>query len=378
MKIHHIVAHPPFREGTGTVCYYNARALQELGCDVRVYAAKHGSFNPGSAPLDFYHFLPSWLSIGNAYLTPGLLGMQPADVFHLHYPFIFGSDLTIFKSWLAHTPMVLTYHNDLIGGGIRRPSFWVYNRTYGPWILRNARKIVVTSLDYAATSFFGQTIFARRQADLVEVGNGVAVDEFRPEVECGFVRPRHGLTSKDFILLFVSSLDHSHARKGLGFLLDTLATIHDNRIKLVVVGDGDMRLEYREQAARSGLEARVSFAGRVSQSELPGYYAAADVVCIPSRPPEAFGVALAQGMSAGKPVIASDIPGVRTLVKPECGTLIPVGDENALAEAITRLAGNPGLCRELGAAGRKRIEENYTWRRAGEKLLAMYQGIVSR
>jgi glycosyltransferase involved in cell wall biosynthesis len=178
-------------------------------------------------------------------------------------------------------------------------------------------------------------------------------------------------------MLFVSSLDRSHVRKGLGFLLETLALIKDSTVKLVIVGGGDMRPEYEQQVHGLGLSGRALFAGRVPQHELPAYYVASDAVVIPSRPPEAFGVALAQGMAAGKPVISSDIPGVRTLVHDgEHGFLIPVGDQSALMKRILTLAADPALRLQMGATGRKRIIQNYTWKAAGQKLLEMYKQVL--
>jgi glycosyltransferase involved in cell wall biosynthesis len=138
-----------------------------------------------------------------------------------------------------------------------------------------------------------------------------------------------------------------------------------------------MRPSYEEQVRSLGLGARVIFAGRVPQDELPAYYAACDIVVIPSRPPEAFGVSLAQGMSAGKPVIGSNIPGVRTLVhNGEQGFLVPVGDTKTLAERIGTLAGDATLRARMGMAGRERITEHFTWKVAGEKLLGMYQEVL--
>lgn len=378
MKILHIAAHPPFREGIGTVCFYNARALRELGCQVRVYAPNLGTSHLSADMLDAYHLMPRWLSIGNAYLTPALLAAEKADLIHLHFPFIFGSELTLLRAWASRAPLVLTYHNDLIGGGIRRPSFWLYNRLNAPLILNAARKIVVTSFNYASTSIYADTIFRARQNDLLEVFNGVDVEAFHPNVDGDFVRARHGLQTNDFLLLFVSSLDRSHARKGLDLLLQALADIPGSASKLLIVGDGDMRSEYEASAARLGLRERAIFAGRVPQGEMAAHYAASDAVCIPSRPPEAFGLALAQGMAAGKAVIGSDIAGVRLLIRDgEQGFLIPPGDRAALVERILTLAGNPALRAQMGAAGRERILQNFTWKRAAEKLLAIYREILS-
>ena len=139
-----------------------------------------------------------------------------------------------------------------------------------------------------------------------------------------------------------------------------------------------MRLEYEATAKHLGLAKRVIFAGRVPQDEMAAHYAACEVVCIPSRPPEAFGLALAQGMAAGKAVIGSDIAGVRLLIGDgKQGFLIPPGDQAALMERILTLAENPALRAQMGAAGLERILQNFTWKRAAEKLLAMYREILS-
>jgi glycosyltransferase involved in cell wall biosynthesis len=224
---------------------------------------------------------------------------------------------------------------------------------------------------------YSHTIFRERQQDLVEVGNGVDVDAFSPQVDGAPIRARYGLGSDDCLLLFVSSLDRSHARKGLHTLLKALAQLPDRRCGLVVVGDGDMRGAYEQQARELGLAGRVHFAGRVPQRELPAHYAACDMVVIPSRPPEAFGVALAQGMAAGKPVIGSDIAGVRTLVEDGAsGFLVPPGDARSVAERIAQLAGDAPLRTRMGAQGRRRIVERYTWRRAGARLLDLYEQVL--
>jgi glycosyltransferase involved in cell wall biosynthesis len=376
MRVTQIVAHPPFREGTGTVCYYNARALQDLGCQVRVYATGYGQ---SSVPA-FYRSMRSRLTIGNAFLTPELLEIGQTDIIHLHYPFIFGSELAVFQARRLNIPLVVTYHNDLIGSGVRRPAFWLYNRLNAPFILKQARKIVVMSRDHATRSFFGGTIFRARAADVVEVGNGVDVETFNPEIQTGALRPRYGFQPEDFVLLFVSSLDRAHVIKGLGFLLETLSLVKMARIKLLVVGDGDQRPVYEKKALALGLATRVTFAGRLSHADgqMAAHYAAADAVVIPAEA-ESFGLGLAQGMAMAKPVIGSDIPGVRMLVRNGVdGFLVPFGDKAALAERILQLASSPELRKQFGAASRARILQNFTWKVAGQRLLALYQEVLAQ
>jgi glycosyltransferase involved in cell wall biosynthesis len=375
IHVTHVVAHPPFREGTGTACYYNARALRDLGCEVAVYAPKR-KLRDSDRQLDFYHFMPCWLAVENAFLTPELLSLPKTDILHLHYPFIFGAELVLAKARAAKIPLVVTYHNDLIGGGIRRPAFFIYNRLITPLILRAAQKIAVVSLDHATSTLYGSTIFRERSEDLVDVGNGVDVDSFRPDIDPCIIRSRHKLDPDDLVLLFVSNLDRAHVRKGLFLLLDVLPRLSNSSIKLIVAGDGEMRSTYEERAAALGISDRVIFAGRIPHSELPPYYTASDVVIIPSRPPESFGLALVEGMASGKPVIGCNIPGVRTIVKDgQTGFLIEPGDAVALAERIELLVQNAELRRSMGQRGREWITGRYTWKRVGERLIAMYESV---
>jgi glycosyltransferase involved in cell wall biosynthesis len=376
IHVTHIVAHPPFREGTGTACYYNARALRALGCQVTVYAPGRG-MRKDDEQLDFYHFMPCWLAVENAFLTPQILSLNRTDVLHLHFPFIFGSELVLAKARAAKIPLIVTYHNDLIGGGIRRPAFFIYNRLLTPLILRTARKIAVTSLDHAASSIYAETIFRERSEDLVAVGNGVDTDRFRPGIDPGIVRARHKLGTDAIVLLFVSNLDRAHIRKGLFPLLEALARVSVRSIKLLVAGDGDMRPDYEERAKNLRMGDRVIFAGNIPHSELPTYYATCDMVVVPSRPPESFGLALAEGMACGKPVIGCNIPGVRTVIKDnETGFLVEPGDAVGLASRVELLAADNQLRHTMGQRGRQRIIEQYTWKHVAERLTAMYESVL--
>ena len=73
-------------------------------------------------------------------------------------------------------------------------------------------------------------------------------------------------------MLFVGGLDAAHAFKGLSLLLDTLVLVQEYDLHLVVVGDGNLKKTYRAQVHDKGLESRITFAGNVSQEDLPRYY----------------------------------------------------------------------------------------------------------
>ncbi len=378
MRVAHIVAHPPFREGTGTVAYYNACILQKMGCEVTVYAPKY-NLRPSESALDFYEYLPSWLSIGNAFLTPQILSLKlkTFDIIHLHYPYIFGSELVLLKLLGARIPLVITYHNDLIGGGVRRPAFFIYNRFFTPLILRRARKIAATSLDYAAGSICCAEVFQKRKNDFVGIPNGVAIDEFHPDINGSQIRAEYGFHDGDIVLLFVSSLDSAHVIKGLPYLLTALSELNDPDIKLLVVGDGDMRTTYERQTLELDIEERVTYLGKLPRAELPPIYAASDIVAVPSKA-ESFGLVIAEGMATGKPVIGSKYHGIRTVViDGEQGFLVSYGDVDTLVSKIEKLAHDPELRRIMGKRGRDRIVDHYSWEHAGKRLMALYEDVLS-
>jgi len=376
MRINHVVAHPPFREGTGTVCYYNASALRALGQDVLVYAAHYDALRPAEQAADFYHWVPARRIIGHAYWTPALRNMRLAEIIHLHYPFLFGAEWSAAFCRRHQRPLILTYHNDLRGSGIRRPAFWLYQRLSTPLLLAQARKVIVPSRDHALASPHLRRFLSHRGADLVEVPNGVDVARFRPDAgTLETARARYGLGKKDFVILHVSALDRPHVIKGLGFLLETLAGAAAHW-RLLVVGDGELRAHYEAQARRLGLGQQVIFAGSLAHDAMPLGYAACDVVCIPAAVQESFGMALAEGMAMARPVIGGDFPGARSLVLDgQCGYLVPFGNRRLLRERLERLAADPRLRRQMGAAGRERILQHYTWERAAEALLAVYREV---
>jgi phosphatidylinositol alpha-mannosyltransferase len=109
------------------------------------------------------------------------------------------------------------------------------------------------------------------------------------------------------------------------------------------------------------LRSRVHLLGRVSDHVLPTYYAAADVFVAPALGSESFGIVLVEAMAAGLPIVASDIPGYREVVRDRReALLVPSGDHAALADAIQHLFEHPEDARALSAAGRVRARR-YDW-----------------
>ena len=136
-------------------------------------------------------------------------------------------------------------------------------------------------------------------------------------------------------------------------------------LPLVVAGDGPLRAEVPQAI------------GFVPNDELQGFYARAAVVACPSHR-EGFGVACAEAMAHGRPVVASAVGGLKDLVVDgETGVLVPPRDVGALREALERLLGDRELRRRLGAAGRDRIREHFSWERFSAETIRAYEDALS-
>ncbi|MHB1956597.1 MAG: glycosyltransferase family 4 protein, partial [Sulfobacillus sp.] len=285
MNIAHVVAtFPPYMAGTGNVAYNQARLLHERGHQVTVFTAAINRPHPDLPSFPFtVKYLPTVLRFGNAPLTPNLLkSLSGFDLIHLHYPYIFGAELTLAASKRFHIPYVLTYHNQLLQpGSWKQALFTLYNRIMEPLILKHSQAVMAVSLDHF------ESLHPDAQRRVWEVPNGVDTEVFRP-LPRDICRTQLGLPLDRPIVLFVGALDKAHQFKNIPMLLDAMQQVgQSTNALLVIVGTGDMQSVYENYA-----QCDVQFMGQVNHSNLPPYFSAADVTVLPSSVQESFGLVL--------------------------------------------------------------------------------------
>lgn len=158
-------------------------------------------------------------------------------------------------------------------------------------------------------------------------------------------------------------------RKGQDTVIRALPRIAERvpEAHYLVVGNGPDEDGLRALAADLGVTDRVTFAGRVSDEELPAYYHACDTFIMPTRPSEdgseveGFGIVYLEAGAAGKPVIGGRAGGVADAVLDgETGLLVDPLDVEAVAGAVLRLALDPAMARCMGQAGRARVRREYS------------------
>ena len=162
--------------------------------------------------------------------------------------------------------------------------------------------------------------------------------------------------------------------KGLHVLLAALTRVPPPW-RLLVAGDGMDRPRTERIANRLGVAGRVTFLGWLDRAALAGCHQEAAVVAVPSLWPEPFGLVGLEAMACARPVVAFDVGGVSEwLADGETGCLVPPHDVAALGDRIAALLADPGRAAAMGAAGRARVEREFSAAVHVDRLLAIYRG----
>jgi glycosyltransferase involved in cell wall biosynthesis len=143
--------------------------------------------------------------------------------------------------------------------------------------------------------------------------------------------------------------------------------------EFVICGDGRQLGAMRELARACGVEDRVHYRGWLSAEDLAEELAQASVAVIPSLWPEPFGLVGIEALAAGRPVVASATGGVSDWLQDGVsGTLVPPGDESALAWALNDLLESPERQQTMGAAGKRTVESRFSRERHVAELMRAY------
>ena len=142
----------------------------------------------------------------------------------------------------------------------------------------------------------------------------------------------------------------------------------DRKLEIRFAGHGPLEQPIREHLLPDNVE--LTIVGAVNYGELHRIYGECGIFVLPTLADE-WGIVVNEAMAAGLPIITTSDPGCRALVG-DAAILVPPRDPAALAEAITRLAGDENLRRELGEAGRRRAMEHYSWRSVVDRYREIY------
>jgi glycosyltransferase involved in cell wall biosynthesis len=234
-------------------------------------------------------------------------------------------------------------------------SFAFWYRLFLPALLTRVTCVVVSS------NHVREQLLARfrLQSDRVFViPGGVDTEVFLPDAPLNIDLPAH-------YVLFVGSLQ---PRKNLTGLLSAWMIIKDQIPDVWLVIAGESSFVFRKSDLP--MPERVAFLGYVPDSELPGLYASAEVLCLPSFD-EGFGLPVLEAMACGVPVIASNTGALPEVVG-DAGLLVKPSDTPAIANALLRTLQDKALRESLKARGLARAQQ-FTWQASASKIWSVFE-----
>lgn len=235
----------------------------------------------------------------------------------------------------------------------------LYNSTFGHQTFHNVDKVVALTISDVRKIFrYGCPL-----QKIHVIPNGVNVNQFHPS---GSEEPRS--------LFWCGRFVHE---KGLEYLIEAVGRLERKEkhkpIRLVMAGDGPALPRVYELVRKKGLTRSVVFLGRRSHEDMPNLMNKSSIYVLPSLK-EGMPYALLEAMACGKPVIGSDISGVRDVVtNGENGLLVPPRDTRALADAILTLLEDENLRKIMGRKARELMVRKYSWDAVAVKMEKVYQ-----
>jgi glycogen(starch) synthase len=353
---------PPIGGGAGTATAGMARALAAMGCDTVVLTSRfrqqprvetmHGftvrrvrvvrRHADRCSPAEMMTFI-----ISAAFSVIGLTRAWRPDLTIAFFGIPSGPVAWLVRT-LRGTPYIVSLRGGDVPGFDCAPGISLYHRAATPVLRFLWRRAVAVVANGSGLRDLAQQTMPSLRVPIIP--NGVDAERHAPA-------PRRSVTATPRIL-FIGRLAF---QKAPDVLLRALARISEKSFHCEIVGDGPDRAALEQQAQDLGLAERITFRGWVNREDLPGCYHSADIVVLPSRMEGMPNVVL-EGMAHALPVVATDVPGTRDIVRDgETGRLVPVEDDAALAAALAQLIEQPALRASMGDAARARIMAEHTW-----------------
>lgn len=350
--------YPPFNGGIETTVRDISNGLTRRGWRVEVlcsHTERHTIQETGEIEVTRVASLAHVASTSmSPMLVPWLARRQTEqDVIHVHLP----NPMANLALWLTRprAKVVLHWHSDIV----KQKRLLKLYEPLQAWLLNRADAIFATSSRYAESS-----PWLKPHMHKVHVAPSCVEDPWQmttpDQRRLATERVRAAWPGKRIIF----ALGRMTYYKGFDVLVEAARQLPED-VVVLIGGSGELLEPLRQQVRDAGLTERVHLLGRVSDEDLPGYFGAAEMFCLPSLVrSEAFGLVMVEAMAHGKPVVATDIDGSGVPwvnLHGESGLNAKPGDPADLARCIRRILDDPALAAQLGAGGRRRFESLFTF-----------------
>jgi phosphatidylinositol alpha-mannosyltransferase len=279
------------------------------------------------------------------------------DVLHLHEPVT--PSIALLALWAAEVPVVATFHTSNLRSRAMQAAY--------PLLRPSLEKIIAR---IAVSEDARRTVTTHLGGDAVVIPNGVNVARFADALPS----PAWTGTPEAPTLAFLGRIDEP--RKGLPVLAAAMSAVLERHpgARLLVAGPGDVA------AARERMPPEVAsaaeFLGMVSDEDKASLLSSVDAYVAPHTGGESFGIVLVEAMSAGAPVVASDLAAfARVLDGGRAGVLFGGGDHADLSRQVLALLEDPAQGERLRVAGRRRAQV-FDWSVVADEVMAVYETVV--
>jgi len=307
-----------------------------------------------------------------------LHGRRPKAFYQRHRRFVFAG---VLLSWWLDVPLILEFN----GSEKWTSKYWDPARFCNWLALSEDLAVSASSLIVVVSEVLRNELMERGVPgnEIVVNPNAVDPNRFQPHSGSGEVRRTLGIEAEAIVVCFVGSFSYWH---GVEVLEEAIVRISGDAplqgvghpvIQFLLVGDGPLRREMKQRLGERGSSHMVSFTGMVPREQVIDYLDASDILVSPhvpmpdGRPFHGSPTKLFEYMAMDKPIIASDLGQISTVLKHnETGWLVPPGDPLALVQAIYLLAGAPELRKRLGHNARIAAEREHTWKQNSSNVLS--------
>lgn len=367
-------AWPPYAGGIGNSAYQIGQILSNH------YQVEN--FHPDN--------LRPWLRFGHGAFAPCLLyRLASFDYIYLHYPFFGSSELVwLFKKFHKKNKLIIHFHMD-----VELSSPWLKlaalpSRLIKKSLFKQADWIICSSFDYLASSSLSK-IYQKYPDKFQEIPFGLNTEVFKPaDLNSPSNNPLADKAKKiikfvndNFInrhhcqIIFVGGLDRAHYFKGVDKLIEAVSQLKNDNWTLSIIGDGDLRLYYQQMTDNLHLSHKIKFLGKLSGPELIRSLQRGDLLVLPSiNKNEAFGLVLIEAMACGLPIIASNLPGVRSVFEDDQeGLLVEPGNVEDLCAKIEIMIGDYKKREMMGKLARQKALAKYSQNNFERAILDLFK-----
>lgn len=298
-----------------------------------------------------FHEMLSYCISASRFL-PKLLRENDYEINHTHFIIPTGAVSSLYHN---KVPFIVTTHgSDVPGYNPDRFQFQhVLFKPFSTIVLNRASCITSPS------RFLKEKIIQNYgEQKITVIPNGISVNTYLPQ-------------KKERKILTVSRL---FERKGVQYVVEAMKDIEG--FEYVICGDGPYRAQLEEQIERLHLGYKVKLRGYLEAEQLKQEYESASIFVLPSAS-ENFPVVLLEAMSVGCACITSNTTGCAEVVG-DAALLVPPKDSEAIKRQLLTLMNDPEKCRDLGARGRERVEQHFTWSSITKEYLNLYEKVLKQ